>query len=348
MIRKLLDAHDVDCFRDMIVNSDHIVVTCHVRPDGDAIGSSLGLFHLFTALGKKVKVVTPDMAPRALSFMPGFKEVVPYTKYQDYAERLIAEADLIICCDFNKLSRQDALGAVVEKSECKRVLIDHHQFPDNFTDLMFSFPKMSSTCELAFRIICAMGLFEEMNQASATCLATGIITDTRNLSVNCDDPELYIIMYELLSKGVDKKRIIREALELSSMDSFKLKSFALSDRLQLIPEHKTAVIALSKEDLQRFNYEKGDTEGLVNQPLTIQGIVASYFLREDSDCIKVSARSVNDFPVSMVCEDLFNGGGHVQAAGGEYVAGSLEDCKQLLLDSLKNYDRYFKKNRTNE
>jgi phosphoesterase RecJ-like protein len=188
-----------------------------------------------------------------------------------------------------------------------------------------------------------MGLFEQMNQASATCLATGIITDTRNLSVNCDDPELYIIMYELLSKGVDKKRIIREALELSSMDSFKLKSFALSDRLMLIPEHKTAVIALSKEDLQRFNYEKGDTEGLVNQPLAIQGIVASYFLREDADCIKVSARSVNDFPVSMVCEDLFNGGGHVQAAGGEYVDGSLEDCKQLLLNSLKNYDRYFKK-----
>jgi phosphoesterase RecJ-like protein len=348
MIRKLLETRDVQQFCDMVERSNHIVITCHVRPDGDAIGSSLGLYHLFTALGKKVKVVTPDMAPRALSFMPGFKEVAPYTKYVEYVERLIRECDLLICCDFNKLSRQDALGNVVGNATCDKVLIDHHQFPDNFTNLMFSFPKMSSTCELVFRLICAMGLFEDVNIDCATCLATGIITDTRNLSVNCDDPELYIIMYELLSKGVDKKRIIREALEVSSIDAFRLKSFALSDRLQLIPEYKTAVITLSKEDLQRFNYEKGDTEGLVNQPLTIQGIVASYFLREDSDCVKISARSINDFPVSMVCEDLFNGGGHVQAAGGEYTEGTLQQCRELLLSSLHNYDRYMKKQRRND
>ena len=344
MISKVLDESDVGRFKNLLRKSERIVLTCHVRPDGDAVGSTLGFYHVLKSLGKDVYVITPDMPPRSLSFLPGFRSLVPYTKYGDYAERLLSGADLLICCDFNKLSRLDAFSEVIGRSVCKKVLVDHHQFPDYFADITFSFPSMSSTCELVFRIIAALGYADVMDKDAAECIMAGIITDTRNLSVNCADPELYLIMYELDSKGVDKSEIVREALEIKSEDSFRLHAYTMSDKLQLIKEHEAAIITLNREELERFNYERGDSEGFVNDPLCIRGITSSYFLREDPDCIKVSARSVNNFPVSKVCEDLFNGGGHIQAAGGEF-KGTLAECEALLKSSLCNYDEYIVKSK---
>ena len=347
MIENVFDTQDVRRLERLLDRSTKIVLTCHVRPDGDAIGSTLGLYHILSAQGKSVKVVTPDQAPKSLSFLPGFNDVAPYTKYQDYVERTVAEADLIVCCDFNRLSRTDSLAPFLEKSLCEKVMIDHHRDPEPFCGLLFSRPDVSSTCELVFRLICAMGLYGEMNREAATCLCTGLITDTRNLSVNCDNPELYIIMYELIRKGVDKKRILREALDLRSLNSFRLNAFALNERMEILPQYRTAIITLSQTDLERFHYERGDTEGLVNEPLQIKGITASFFLREDPASIKISSRSVNDFPVNLICEELFDGGGHLQAAGGESKTLTLQECRDKLVKALPHYASYLRQNEQN-
>ncbi|MDE7109983.1 MAG: bifunctional oligoribonuclease/PAP phosphatase NrnA, partial [Muribaculaceae bacterium] len=338
---KLIDSGKAKDFRRLIERSERIVLTCHVRPDGDAIGSTLGFWHLVRTLGKEASVIVPDKAPANLSFLPGFKEIGVYTCHPQYCEKMFAEADLVICCDFNTPSRQDNLAPLMLASPAVKVLVDHHQEPDTFTDLSFSYPDMSSTCELVFRLIAAMGLYEEVNLDCATCLLTGIITDTRNFAVNCKHPDLYDILMRLLGKGVDKERIVKEALTTRSLSSLKLEAYAISEKLEVFHRHKAALITLSRGELDRFNYERGDTEGLVNRPLEVKGLVYSIFMREDPDCIKVSARSCDGFPVSEICKDLYAGGGHIQAAGGEF-HGTLEQCRALLLENMDKYDKYLK------
>lgn len=342
-MNRFLNNGMVDKFRKWIEESDNIVLTCHVRPDGDAIGSTLGMMHLLRTLGKRAMVVVPDQPPRTLAFLPGFRSISIYSRHEDYCRRLMDEADLILCCDFNKPSRQDQLAPVTSAAKCRKVLIDHHQFPDDFCDLSFSYPDMSSTCELMFRIIAAMGFYVDMNLESATCLCAGMVTDTRNFSVNCKNPDIYEILMKLLEKGVDKMRIVKETMMTQSLSSLKLQSYAIADKMEIFEPYHAALICLDKEELKRFKYERGDTEGLVNMPLNVRGMVFSIFLREDEDCVKVSARSVNDFPVSKICEDLFGGGGHVMAAGAEY-QGSIGDCRKIIVDALPNYASLLPKN----
>lgn len=338
-MENILDAQYIKKFKALLTKSERIVLTCHVHPDGDAIGSTLGLMHLFRDLGKHATVVVPDTPPKSLRFLPDFNEIAVYTRHDPYCTRLIEDSDLIICCDFNTSSRQDHLAPLIDSAKSAKILIDHHQEPDMRCDLQFSYPDMSSTCELAFRIIAASGLYSDLNRNSATCLLTGLITDTQNFTVNCKSNDVYEILTKLMEKGADKRKIIEECIKACSYSSLKLKSYALSDKLEIMPSHRFSLITLSKEELEKFHYEKGDTEGLVNEPLNIRGMVYSIFLREDPDCIKVSARSKYEFPVSEICKDLFNGGGHRMAAGGEF-NGSLTECKELLLKNLNKYDKY--------
>lgn len=342
-MEKLIESSKAKELLRILKESDKVVLTCHVRPDGDAIGSTLGLWHLLRTLGKEPNVIIPDKAPNNLSFLPGFKELAVYTNHTEYCENVVKNCDLIICCDFNTPSRQDALAPLIQEAVCKKVLIDHHQEPDNFTDLVFSYPKMSSTCELVFRIIAAMGLYDKVDKDCATCLLTGIITDTRNFTVNINYPDIYDILMRLLAKDVDKDAIVKEALNTRSLNSLRLEAYAISQKMEIFPEHKCALITLNPEELKRFSYEKGDTEGLVNRPLEVKGMIYSIFMREDPDCVKISARSCQDFPVSEICKQLYGGGGHIQAAGAEY-HGSLEECKKILIEHMGEYDRYLKVN----
>lgn len=335
-MNKMLESSMTEKFRKWIDASGNIVLTCHVRPDGDAVGSTLGMMHLLHSLGKRAVVVVPDMPPRTLNFLPGIKSIVVFTKHEEYSRRLIDEADLIICCDFNKPSRQDNMAPLTRNATARKVLVDHHQDPDDFCDLSFSYPDMSSTCELMFRIIAGMGLYAEMDLDSATCLCTGLITDTRNFSVNCKTPDIYEVLMKMLDKGVDKTKIVKETLMTQSLSSMRLQTYAIAEKMEILNDLHGAVTTLDASELKRFNYERGDTEGLVNMPLNVRGIVFSFFLREDDDCIKISARSVENFPVSAVCEDLFGGGGHIMAAGAEF-HGTLEDCRRILLESLPKY-----------
>lgn len=341
-MKNLLNPDTVHRFKKLVEKHDRIVLTCHMRPDGDAVGSVLGLWHLLKALGKNPSVVVPDRIPRSLQFLPGVREIAVYTQYDPYCSRLISEAGLIIMCDFNTASRQGDLAPLVQDAVCDKVLIDHHLYPDIPADVVFSFPDFSSTCELVCRLIASCGWFNLVDTDGASCLLTGIITDTQNFTVNCNDPEIYEIMMRLLEKDVDKKRIVDEALKSTSFDAIRLNSFALLNRLTIYEKSRCALIVLSKEDLAEFKYQKGDTEGLVNEPLKIRGIVYSIFLREDPDCIKVSARSKADFPVSKICADLFGGGGHLMAAGGEF-RGSLDECVKIFEENMNNYDIFLPK-----
>lgn len=342
-IKNIFPEEKIQSFKQLIKRSDKIVVTCHIRPDGDAIGSCLGWYFLLRALEKDVTVVVPDRPPTSLAFLPGSKDIVINTLHTAYCQRLLEEADLVLMCDFNSPSRQGDLGKNVIESPAKHVLIDHHKRPDVKCDLMFSEPEMSSTCELSFRLMAALGLYKIINLECATALLTGLITDTQNFTVNCDNPETYEIMIKLLEKGVDKKLIIDEAVKSTSYQALKLKSFAISDRLEIYEKHRCSLITLSSSDLARYNYQKGDTEGLVNIPLNIRGMVYSVFMREDEDCIKVSMRSRLNFPVDRICLELFNGGGHQMAAGGEFY-GPLEECRKILIDHLNEYDKYLSPN----
>lgn len=341
-MKNVLDSKSIGDFKRMLDAYDNIVLTCHMRPDGDAIGSTLGLYHLLKALGKQPHVVIPDRAPRSLSFLPGIKDIAVNSQYDPYCSRLVSEAGLIIMCDFNTSSRMGDLAPIIVEADCKKVLIDHHRDPDIECDIKFSFPDMSSTCELVFRIIAALGYWANVNQDAATCILTGIITDTQNFSVNCNDSEIYEILMRLLEKEVDKKTIVDEALKSKPYDALRLCNFAMLERLKIFEKSRCALIKLSKQDLERFHYQKGDSEGLVNEPLRIPGVIYSILMREDPDCIKVSCRSKKDFPVCDICKDLFNGGGHLMAAGGEYY-GSLSDCEKLLIAHLSDYDKFLPK-----
>lgn len=339
----MLDERDVKRFRGLLEGSARIVITCHVRPDGDAMGSSLGLYHLLRSLGKTVKVVTPDTPPRQLSFMPGMKDVVPFTRYEEYGARLMREADLIVCCDFNNPERVENLSGALTDSKAVKVMVDHHLFPADFCDLRFCFPEMSSASELMFRIIAALGMFTAVDLECATCLCTGIITDTKNMSVNCADPELYIVLFELVKKGVDVPSIVKKALHTKRFEGIKLHAYALANNYRMYKKHCAALVWLTKEELASFDYEKGDTEGIVDQAGEAKGVVYTIFLREDNDCIKVSTRSVDDFPVNRICEKYFNGGGHLQAAGGKFF-GTMEECIKLCENIMDEFDCYLPDN----
>lgn len=343
-VNNIFSSDSIKKLQALIEKHDKIVLTCHMRPDGDAIGSTLGLWHLLKKMGKQPSVVIPDRAPRSLQFLPGAGEIAVFSQHDPYCTRIVDEAGLIIMCDFNTASRQGELADVIQGADCDKVLIDHHKDPDVKCTLMFSYPKMSSTCELVFRLIAALGLYADLDRDAATCLLTGLITDTQNFTVNCNSPEVYEIMMRLLEKDVDKKQIVDEAIKSCTLDSLRLNSFAILERLEIFDRHKCALITLSKEDLEKFNYQKGDTEGLVNEPLNIRGMVYSVFMREDKDCIKVSTRSKFEFPVCDICKDLFNGGGHQMAAGGEFY-GSLEECRKIMVDNMDKYDKYLPKKR---
>lgn len=338
-MEKLIDPIKAKELHGLIERNNQIVLTCHVRPDGDAVGSTLALWNLLKKCGKHPVVIVPDKPPVSLSFLPGFREIGIYTSHKEYCEKTIEEAELLICCDFNVLSRLDSIAPIVEASKAVKVLVDHHTEPGNFADLTISYPKMSSTCELVFRLIAAMGLYCDVDTDCATCLLTGIITDTRNFTVNVRNNDLYEILMRLLEKDVDKERILKEAIISRSLNSLRLEAFALSEKLEVFNEHKASLITLSAEELKRFDYERGDTEGLVNRPLEVRGMVYSIFMREDSDCIKISARSNDGFPVSEICKTLYGGGGHIQAAGAEF-HGSLKECREIFVSNMSDFDKY--------
>lgn len=345
MISRIIDEKAIDKVRQLLLESEKIVITCHLTPDGDAIGSSLGLCHVLRSIGKDAVVVTPDLTPKSLQFLPGVNKTVAFTRQQELAAKLFADADMIFCLDFNESPRVDLLEPILLGSKAPKVMIDHHLHPGSFADVVISYPKVSSTAMLVFRVLCRLELFDRINREAAECIYTGMMTDTGNFSYNSNDPDLYVVIAELLKKGVDKDSLYQRACNTFSESSLRLNGYALSEKMELLSEHKCSLIALNAAELARFNYEKGDTEGLVNKPLAMPDVVWSVYLREDPNQIKISMRSKGDFPVNAVCKDVFGGGGHLNAAGAEF-KGTLVDCIKKLKNAMANYDNYLPKHQS--
>jgi len=342
MISPIIDENTINRLRALLNGVQHIVITCHKSPDGDALGSTLALCHVLRRLGKDATVVTPDMAPKALEFIPGVRDLVVFIKHELRARHLLSEAQLIFCLDFNAMQRIDRLAELIAPLKAKRVLIDHHLEPEDVFDLVVSFPEASSTCELVFRVLMQMGLLRFLDRQAASCLYVGLLTDTGGFAYSCDNPEFYEIMASVMRRRFDRIALYNRAMNTFSADSLRLQGYAMSEKMQLFPEQGAALIVLGKEELERYNYSKGDTETLVNKPLAIPEVYWSVFLREDADRIKVSCRSQGDFSVSDICARYFNGGGHKNAAGGDFT-GTLDEAvamfHQVLTDLFPGDDQ---------
>ena len=340
MISRKIDEKSIRLLKDLLDSSNKIVITVHSSPDGDAMGSSLGLMHVMEAIGKEARVVVPDTFLADLKILPGAKEVVVASKYPEFATQLVREADLVMCLDYNRLSRTGSLlSQLIEESPVPKVLIDHHLDPGSFATVCISHPELSSTCYLLFRVLCRLELFNLINRDAAECILAGMMTDTGNFSYNATDPEAYIVVAELLRKGADKERLYRALFNTHSEDSIRLNAYALSKNMEVFRKRHAALIWLSREELNRHHYKKGDTEGLVNRPRAIPGVYYSAFMREEDGYVTVSMRSVGDFPVNRLCEDHFGGGGHLNAAGGEFNGTLSEACElfRSLLDENMKY-----------
>lgn len=339
MLSKIIAQANIDHVERWLEKAEKIVIVSHVSPDGDAIGSSLGLYHFLTLHGKTVHVIVPNAFPDFLKWMPGAKDIIQYNRYTEFANKLIKGADVICVLDLNTLSRLDDMQEAVKNSPARKMLVDHHLYPEDFCKITISHPQISSTSELVFRLICQLGNFSDISKEAAECIYTGMMTDTGAFTYNSNNREIYLIIAELLTKGIDKDAIYRQVYNSSSEGRLRLKGFVLYEKMQLFPQFNAALITLSREEQNQFQSMKGDTEGLVNIPLSVKGICFSAFLREDTekDMIKISLRSVGTFPCNRVASEYFNGGGHLNASGGEFY-GTMEDAVALFKQSLIKFE----------
>ena len=336
MISKIIAEDLITRVKKAIDNVDKIVIVAHVGPDGDAIGSSLALWHYLMTIDKEPVVIVPNPFPAFLAWMPGAESILDYDHSKEKADELIASAELIFTLDFNTASRMGDMADAVLNAKADKILVDHHLHPDTYAKVKISYPEISSTSEMIFRLICRMGDFTMINLACAECIYTGMMTDTGGFTYNSNNHEIYTIIAELVKIGIDKDDIYKKVFNTYSVDRLRLMGYCLFHNMKVYPEYRTALITLTLKELSQFNYINGDSEGFVNIPLSIDGIDFSVFMREDTNKIKISFRSQGSFPSNKVAADLFNGGGHLNASGGESSTTLIEAVKKFE-DALPNY-----------
>lgn len=336
MLTKVIDQANIDLFGEWLKETEKIVIVTHISPDGDAMGSSLGLYHFLTSQKKTVNIIVPNAFPEFLKWMPGAKDITLYDKNKECANKLIADADMICCLDFNALKRIEEMGIAVKEAKARKVMIDHHPFPDDICSIVMSHPEISSTSELVFRLISRMGCFDDITKEGAECIYTGMMTDTGSFTYNSNNQEIYFIISQLISKGIDKDDINRNVYNTYSESRLRLMGYVLHSKMKVYPEYQAAMISLTQNELKEFNYVKGDSEGFVNIPLSIKEVKFVVFFREDTDMIKVSLRSVGDFPCNKFASEYFGGGGHLNASGGEFY-GTMQQAIEIFEQALEKY-----------
>ena len=304
----------------LISTAQSVLVVCHKSPDGDAIGSSLGMAEYLRLRGKDVTVVVPDQYPDFLHWLPNSEN------------------------DFNTPSRVEDMEPALVSSPARKILIDHHLKPDVDADLVISQPEASSASELVFRVVWQLGGFPELGKAFAIPVYCGMMTDTGGFTFNSTRPEIFFIIGELLTKHIDKDKIYRNVYHNYSYDRIRLMGYVMYEKLVYLPEYHASYYAITRDEQKRFNFIKGDAEGLVNIPQQIKGLKLSISLREDTEkpnLVWVSLRSVDDFPCNLVAERFFNGGGHLNASGGRLncsIDEAVEIARQAIVafaDTLK-------------
>jgi bifunctional oligoribonuclease and PAP phosphatase NrnA len=308
--------HLIDQLRPLIAGSKRIAIVTHFNPDGDAMGSSLGLAHVLSVLGHTVKVVLPNTPPANLLWLPGAPDAIPFDREPEAAVNAIGHADVLFCLDFNRTDRVGGLTEAVRAAPFK-VLIDHHQEPEPFAQVMFSDTTACATCQMVYDVVNALGLAARISVEAATCLYTGIVTDSGSFRYRNTTPHTMRVAAELIERGLQVELVHHALVDDNSLDRLKLLGFTLNERMTVLPELGTCIIQLSRADLKRFNFQPGDTEGFVNYGLSIRGIRLAAFFIERADQVKISLRSKGNLPVDRFVKAHFDGGGHSNAAGGQ-------------------------------
>lgn len=314
-----------------------VVIIPHKNPDGDAMGSCLAWQGILNQLGHSTTVIAPNDYPTFLHWLPGHDSVLIYENNQEVADKLIAAADMVFTLDFNTLKRIDQMGVRVSESSAKKIMIDHHQEPDDYADIMFSNPAIGSTCEFVFQIIEGLGLVQNINKDIASSLYTGIVTDTGSFRFPSVTAATHRAVATLIDAGANHSQIHEKIKDNARPDRLKLLGIALNNMI-FITKYKTAYITLSQDELDACNYQKGDTEGFVNYGLSVAGIEMAVLMTESKkeNMIKISFRSKGDLAVNLFAKTYFEGGGHINAAGGKSDK-SLQETEAYFLKSLATF-----------
>jgi bifunctional oligoribonuclease and PAP phosphatase NrnA len=316
-------------------SSENILLISHINPDGDAIGSQLALYHFLKARGRNVSMMTPNYIQEFLLWMTGAELIDIYIKNRRKCRKLIEKADLIVMLDFNQSNRLGESEEFVVASHSRKIVIDHHLDPANFTDLIITDTSKCSTAELVHELICNINGEQFISKPYSEAIYAGIITDTGNFEHGSYSSRTFRIVADILDSGIEKEKILDLIYNNYSSDRIRLQGYALNTRMVVMPENKTAYIFLTKEDLKAYNHVTGDTEGFVNMPLSIKGIYFSVLFVEKDGFIKLSFRSKGKFPSNEFASRYFSGGGHLNASGGEY-SDTLENTIDYFLKVLND------------
>lgn len=320
----------------LISDATNIVITTHKSPDGDAIGSSLALYHFLIKLDKKVTVIVPDAFPVFLNWMENSGKILYYDKNTDQANTIIDEANIIFSLDYNALSRIGDLGETLGKSKAKKIVIDHHQNPQEFADHYIVDTNCCSTSQLIYEFIENYDRLDLLDKTIGECIYCGIMTDTGSFRFPSTTAKTHRIIAHLLEVDVEGSKIHEAVYDTYSANRLQLLGYALTEKMKVFPEINAAYISLSQEELKRFNFTKGDTEGLVNYPLSINGIKMAVLMTEKEKDVSMSFRSKGNFYVNELANKHFSGGGHIYAAGGR----SLESLDETILKLEQVFQEY--------
>ncbi len=313
-----MNPHEVNTVRALLAEPQQAVIIPHKNPDGDAMGSCLGLYHFLTKLGHNARVVAPNDYPKFLKWMPGNNSVLIYEKQHTEAQALLDKATLVFTLDFNELGRVGPqMETALKQVTAPMVMIDHHQAPATYAKVTYSDTSMSSTCEMVYRFIESIGSTSIIGEDIANCLYAGIVTDTGSFKFPSTSSDTHRIAAELIDKGARNAEIHNKIFDTNTANRLHLLGCALKNMV-IREEMNTAYITLSQEELDMYQYKKGDTEGFVNYGLTLDGIKFAVIFIENREegIIKISFRSVGEFSVNEFARKYFNGGGHKNAAGG--------------------------------
>lgn len=337
-----MDKKAISSIKSLLSTPKHIVIIPHKNPDGDAIGSTLALWQYLKLYKHHAVIIAPNDYPDFLKWMPGEDDILKYDSQKHICEEEIEKSDIIFTLDFNALSRIGAMEDVITASKAKKIMIDHHQQPDDYADFMYSDVTMSSTCEMVFNFIEMLGDVDKIDQDIASCLYTGIMTDTGSFRFSSTSSNTHRIIGKLIETGISNSEIHNNIHDTNSYERMQLLGCALSN-LKVIPEYQTAYISLTQEELHKFNFKKGDTEGFVNYALSLKGVIfAAIFIESHQDkIIKISLRSKGDFNVNEVARTYFEGGGHTNAAGGKSDL-SLNETIEKFIGILPHYKKDLK------
>lgn len=320
----------------LVSASKTISIVTHVNPDGDAMGSSLGLYHYLKTKGKSVKVIVPNAFPDFLTWMPASKQAMVFEGNEKVVEKQINKSDVVFILDFNNYKRIDNLGELIKNSASQKVLIDYHQAPDTVFDYYFHDTAASSTCELIYDFICGIDSSKVIDKKMANCLYTGIMTDTGSFRFASTTQKTFQVAAALIEAGAQNAAIYASVNDDYTENRLKLLGYCIYEKLVFIPEYKAAYMALSEAELKKFGFKKGDTEGIVNYALSVSGIELSAFFSEKEGAIRISFRSKNKFDVNKFARAHFSGGGHINAAGAKSDL-SLKDTVEKFVKLLPQY-----------